>query len=221
MNIFYLTHCLTYVMFNICHAYNMYVIQKTQNKEVMNMSVKYALLGLLSRDCRTGYDLKKIITDSTALYWLDDGNQIYEALIQLHKEGLVTSKAQKQADLPAKKVYSITESGLSELKKWVASTPEPPRIMNSFLVRLASADLLEDIELNALLEKYENEVKMQLLILQEKIRRENADFDSSKCSAYLWKIIMEHVTNTYENELNWIEKMKGTLRKSVIGGDMI
>lgn len=185
------------------------------------MSIKYAILGLLSRDPKTGYDLKRILTDSPALYWSDDDNQIYKTLIQLLKENFVTNEVQKQAGSPAKKVYSITAGGLTELKKWVASTPEPLRIKNSFFVKLASADLLEESELTTLLEKYENEVRMQLLMQQEKIRRERMDFNSAKCSAYLWNVIMERITYTYENELHWIEKLRGALGKSISGGNLI
>lgn len=187
---------------------------------MIKMSIKYALLGFLSRGSKTGFQLKKTFTDTPDLYWSDDGNKIYAALIQLVKEGLATSEIQKQASLPAKKVYSITESGLSELKNWVLS-PEPPRVKSSFLIRLSLAGLLDDIGLDTMLEKYENEVKMQLLMQQERIRRERADLDSTKCSAYFWNVIMEHVATTYENELQWIGNLRGALAKGAVGGNLV
>lgn len=185
------------------------------------MTIKYAILGVLSRNPQTGYDLKRILFDSQAFCCSDDGNLIYKTIIQLLKEGLVVNEAKKQADLPTKKTWFITESGLSELKKWVVSTPEPPQIINSFFVRLASADLLEGSELNELLERYENEIRMQILIQQEKARRVNRDIKSAKCSTNFWNAITERVMSIYENELQWIGELKGVHGKSINGGNLI
>ena len=41
------------------------------------MTIKYAILGLLSWKPFSGYDLKKIFVDSASLYWSGNNNQIY------------------------------------------------------------------------------------------------------------------------------------------------
>ena len=83
------------------------------------MSIKYAILGLLSWKSLSGYDLKKMIADSAALYWSGNNNQIYKTLVQLLDEELVTSEVHYQENLPPRKVYTINEKGQDELKKWV------------------------------------------------------------------------------------------------------
>ncbi len=66
------------------------------------MTIDYAILGLLSWKPLSGYDLKKLFSDSSILYWSGNNNQIYKALIQLHQDGLVSQETQLQESLPAK-----------------------------------------------------------------------------------------------------------------------
>ena len=138
------------------------------------MSIKYAILGLLSWRPLTGYDLKKLFTDSVALYWSGNNNQIYRTLVDLHEEGLVTQEIQHQENYPSRKIYSITDKGVSRLKKWVRSKPELPDLKNAFLIQLEWGDLLEPHELDALAGEYEDEVLMQLKMLQAKQQPLNA-----------------------------------------------
>ena len=132
------------------------------------MAIRYALLGLLSWRPATGYDLKKMIAESSFLYWSGNNNQIYTTLVELHHEGLVSNEVQQQEHYPARKVYTITEKGQAELRQWVQAAPELPQLRSSFLIQLAWADQLAPGELDTLLAKYEYEVQMQVLMLQEK-----------------------------------------------------
>jgi len=79
------------------------------------MTVKHAILGLLSWKPLTGYDLKRIFSDSSAFYWSGNNNQVYRTLLELFEEGLVAREVVQQENLPAKKIYSISEKGRQEL----------------------------------------------------------------------------------------------------------
>ncbi len=176
------------------------------------MSIKYAILGVLSWKPTTGYDLKKFFEDSSWMYWSGNNNQIYKALVQLLDEGLVTNEVQHQEKAPTKKIYTITEKGKQELKKWVLSAPEPPEFKKTFLVQLSWADLLTEEELNEVLSNYENEVKLQLLLHEEKKRRKN-DFPSrNQREALLWDIISDNIISSYINELSWINSVRQKLQ---------
>jgi DNA-binding PadR family transcriptional regulator len=54
------------------------------------MSIEYAILGILSWRPLSGYDLKKMIEGSAALYLSGNNNEIYRTLVSLHDQGLVT-----------------------------------------------------------------------------------------------------------------------------------
>ncbi len=177
------------------------------------MNVKYAILGFLSWRPSTGYDLKKMFVDSTFIYWSGNNNQIYKALVELHREGLVTNEVQHQDKSPSRKIYTITGKGLSELRRWTLASPEPPQHRNTFLIQLAWADRLERGELNELLEKYEHEVHMQSLMNQEQKRRRLLDPARTSREAYLWDMIAENRVSAYENELKWIRALRKGLEK--------
>ena len=177
------------------------------------MTIKYAILGLLSWQPLAGYDLKKIFTEETLFYWSGNNNQIYKTLIQLLQEGLVTNQVQQQEHLPAKKVYSITESGRAELRDWVVSAPEYPEIRKTFLIQLAWSDQLAADELDALLASYENEVDIQVRMEKEKARRGSALPRRTPREAYIWEMIADNIIMSYENELTWVRKMRRGLKQ--------
>lgn len=175
------------------------------------MSIKHAILGLLSWKSATGYELKKIFEESSSMYWSGNNNQIYKALIQLQDEGFVTSKTEHQEGAPSKKVYTITDEGIEELKDWVLSSPDAPECKKTFLIQLAWTELLNNQELFELLTKYENEIKMQLILHQEKIRRGKDSPGRSPREIFLWDMIEENILSSYRNELEWIQKVQKQL----------
>ncbi len=176
------------------------------------MTIKYAILGLLSWKPFTGYDLKKIFAESASFYWSGNNNQIYRTLIQLFDDGIVTKEVLHQENYPSKKIYTITEKGKSELDNWVSSMPEQPQLKNSFLIQLAWADRLAPDDLDSFLKKYEDEVHMQLLMQQEKARRGKVAPRRTPRETYLWDKILENRTGFYENELNWISRLRKELK---------
>lgn len=178
------------------------------------MSIKHAILGFLSWQPLTGYDLKKMFADSTFLHWSGNNNQIYKTLIQLHKEGLVTSELELQESGPSRKIYTITASGLADLRAWVLSTPELPQLRNSFLVQLAWADQLQPCELNNLLTSYEQEVQIQLLMCYEQKRRNQLNPARTPRETYLWNKISENWIRFYETERAWVQQLREELPSS-------
>lgn len=180
-------------------------------KEVCGMSIKHAILGILSCNPLTGYDLKKIIRDSSFMYWSGNNNQIYKSLVELLNEGFVTNEVQHQESSPSKKIYTITKEGLAELKQWVLSTPEPPEFKKTFLVQLAWADQLSTDELNTLLSQYEYEVKMQIVMQQEIRRRGTFTSDRTPREKLIWDMIYQNIISAYETELAWVKQLQTNL----------
>jgi len=76
--------------------------------------------------------------------WSGNSNQVYPALVQLHKDGLVESQVRQKGNYPPSKVYSLTPAGEATLKEWVTADPAAPQMRNPFLTQLAWADGLGD-----------------------------------------------------------------------------
>jgi DNA-binding PadR family transcriptional regulator len=177
------------------------------------MEIKYALLGFLSWKPFTGYELKKLLADSLVFYWSGNNNQIYTTLVEMHKEGLVTNEVQHQDRYPSRKIYSITENGLSELKKWIVTNPELPQLRKAFLIQLAWADQLEAAELDELLEKYEYEIDMQIRMLREQGRRGSiAQPARTPREKYIWEMISDNYLRSYDMELQWVQSLRRGLK---------
>jgi DNA-binding PadR family transcriptional regulator len=175
------------------------------------MAIEYAILGFLSWRPLAGYDIKKLMADSEFLPWSGNNNQVYTALVKLHRDGLVTMEVQQQEILPARKTYSITDKGRAALRTWILSAPDLPQIRNSFLCQLAWADELQPTELDGLVSKYEYEVEMRLLMCREKIRRQATAPNRTPRETFLWRMVHGNCVRAYETELNWVRELRQEL----------
>ncbi|MGB2964778.1 MAG: PadR family transcriptional regulator [Anaerolineales bacterium] len=175
------------------------------------MSIKYVILGYLSWQPMTGYDLKKIIADSETLPWSANNNQIYRAVVQLHNDEWVTKTIEDQIGAPDRHVYTITDEGIQALRKWVGSEPEPPRSKKSFLNQLLWADCLKAEEIDELLEAYLNAVGEKLFFVRVQAdSRPNMPERTSR-EKYLWDMIQKNWIAQYEVELKWIRQIRREL----------
>ncbi|AOT69268.1 DUF4180 domain-containing protein [Geosporobacter ferrireducens] len=172
------------------------------------MSINFAILGILSYKSMAGYDLKKIIQDSAFMHWSGNNNQIYKSLTELLDKGLVTNEVKYQESSPTKKIYTITSEGLAALKEWVLSPVEPSEIKKPFLVQLACSKQLNTNELNKLIDGYESQVKMQLLMWQTNKQDSNFLSDRTVLETKIWSFINDNIRRTHENELGWIQDLR-------------
>ena len=181
------------------------------------MIIKYAILGLLSQQPASGYDLKKCFGSSSLLYWSGNNNQIYTTLLDLHRQGLVEQQVQYQESLPAKKIYSITTAGKSELKTWVLSTPDLPEFKNRFLLQLSWAQELGTEQILTLLAQYEDILQVQFLMEQENARRTSKTSQADGRAAYLNGVVAQNILAAYSHELEWVRRVREGLSGFIPG----
>ena len=81
--------------------------------------LKYALLGFLKYESKTGYDLKQTMDKSTGHFWHAKQSQIYTTLKKLEEDGLLISHPEPQERRPDRRVYKITGSGKKALQEWL------------------------------------------------------------------------------------------------------
>jgi PadR family transcriptional regulator AphA len=78
----------------------------------MLMNVRTLCLSILYEGEATGYDIRRLCMEGEFAYFVEASfGSIYPALAKLEDEGFVTSRTVPQAGKPARKVYSITETG--------------------------------------------------------------------------------------------------------------
>ena len=169
----------------------------------------------------TGYDVKKLIADSETLPWSANNNQIYRALVQLHKDEWATKTIKNQIGAPNRHVYSITDEGIQALRKWVRSEPEPPHTKKSFLYQLMWADCLESEEMDELFEAYLNAVGEKLFFIRVQADEKPNMPERSPRERYLWEMIQKNLIVQYEVELNWIRQMRQELLDMEVSGQWV
>lgn len=177
------------------------------------MELRSTILGLLSWKPASGYDLKRIISDSDIFYWSGNNNQIYKSLLELQEEGLVTHQVHQQESLPAKKIYSVTEKGLTELRNNLLAAPEVPELHKGFLIQLAFAEVLSDKEIETLLEQYADEISHRLRMIQAQAARPGNCPNRSLREQYLWRRITENLIEATQAELDWVRQTQQTFQE--------
>jgi DNA-binding PadR family transcriptional regulator len=114
------------------------------------MSLRHAVLGLLSAGPASGYDLLKRFEQSLANVWSATQSQLYGELARMAAEGLVEMAAEGPR---GRKEYEITEAGSVELHHWLTEVePEPPR-RNAMLLRVFFLHLLDPAQARAYLHR--------------------------------------------------------------------
>ena len=92
------------------------------------LSVRHALLGLLSEGPKYGLQLREEFEAATGEVWPLNIGQVYTTLQRLERDGLVESDGHG-ADGP-QKGFRITPDGTQELARWLRTPPDlssPPR----------------------------------------------------------------------------------------------
>jgi DNA-binding PadR family transcriptional regulator len=93
------------------------------------VSVRHALLALLSEGPKYGLRLQQEFEERTGEVWPLNVGQVYITLQRLERDGLVESDGQG-ASGPQKKRFTITQAGSAELEAWLrtpAGDVPPPR----------------------------------------------------------------------------------------------
>ena len=106
-----------------------------------DMSVRYGVLGLLSRKDMHGYELKASFDRLTGGFWQLNFGQVYTTLDRLEREGLVERASGPSTVAVDRKVFRITLEGRSKLDEWIRLPVAQPRALRDDLfVRLLFCD---------------------------------------------------------------------------------
>src|SRR3984885_6611732 len=93
------------------------------------MSVRHALLALLSEGPKYGLRLREEFEAGTGEVWPLNIGQVYTTLQRLERDGLIESDDDDERDSPQKR-FRISAGGERELARWLRTPPDmssPPR----------------------------------------------------------------------------------------------
>jgi DNA-binding PadR family transcriptional regulator len=169
------------------------------------------LLGLLTIQPMSGYDLGQLIRTSVGHFWRESYGQIYPNLKRLAAEGLVTAKTERQKGKPDRRVYSITNKGREQLVKWLALEPQPEIPRNELLLKLFFGAQVSPAIPIANLERMVEEERA--LLKQFRQAEQEIAGNRQYPDAPYWRMTARFGLLELEAHLRWAQETLAELRK--------
>jgi PadR family transcriptional regulator, regulatory protein AphA len=105
----------------------------------------YVILGMVSREPRSGYEIKAAVDNTTRFFWAASYGQIYPELKRLSEAGLIEGIDASRGDRKRTR-YAITADGKAELKDWLRRPPKTVEMREEGLLKLFFSGVLKPAE---------------------------------------------------------------------------
>lgn len=170
------------------------------------MSVKHALLALLSEGPKYGLQLRQEFESRTGEVWPLNVGQVYTTLQRLERDGLVESD--DESDDGPQKVFRMTSDGGQELQAWLHTPPDlssPPR--DELVMKVLVAFGVPDIDVDQVIQvhrRYAVELMQQWTRLKEGADEDEVGF-ALAVDAELFRL---------DSVVRWLDAAEARLRRA-------
>lgn len=166
------------------------------------------ILGRISIRPTHGHEIMRTLYASRSDLWVDlSKKHVYYVLKSLERDNLVSVSEEREGNLPARKVYTITDTGRATLARMMQADAlvrsQPYSEFDVVLGMLAYTDVLSEAEKNAVLAK-------RVAYLGDLIRdaRRVAEEASGRPEAGgIQRVILEKVARVAETERVWLAEI--------------
>jgi DNA-binding PadR family transcriptional regulator len=172
------------------------------------MSVRHALLALLSEGPNYGLQLREEFEARTGEVWPLNVGQVYTTLQRLERDGLVESD--EGGDDGPQKGFRITVEGQEELAGWLRTPPDlssPPRdelvIKVMVALRLPGVDVHEVVQVHR---RYLVELMQQWTHLKE----DEAEFDLP------FALVVDAELFRLDSVIRWLDAADGRIKRAAL-----
>jgi PadR family transcriptional regulator, regulatory protein AphA len=162
-------------------------------------SLRYFVLGLLSRQPMSGYDVKRFLDSLSWLIGNPSFGSLYPALHGLLEDGLVVVEVQPQPGKPDRKIYTITEAGRRGLDEWASRPAGGDATLRAFTMRLFLAGTLSEQSLREHLARRRVQVAEQRAALEKAASTESEATDVERHLALDYGLALANA------ELAWLD----------------
>ena len=139
------------------------------------MSVRHALLALLSEGPKYGLQLRQEFEARTGEVWPLNVGQVYTTLQRLERDGLVESD--DAGDDGPQRAYRITASGEHELAAWLRTPPDlssPPR--DELVIKVLVASRVPGVDVHDVIQAHRRQI-VELMQQWTGFKQEGAELD--------------------------------------------
>ncbi|GAA3260163.1 PadR family transcriptional regulator [Dactylosporangium siamense] len=170
------------------------------------MSIRHALLALLSEGPKYGLQLREEFEARTGEVWPLNVGQVYTTLQRLERDGLVESD--DDADLGPQKDFRITADGAEELAGWLRTPPDlgsPPR--DELVIKVLVAIRLPGVDVHEVIQAHRRYL-VELMQQWTRLKEEEADVDlglALAVDAELYRL---------DAVVQWLDSADGRLKRA-------
>lgn len=168
------------------------------------MSVRHALLALLSETPKYGQQLREEFEAGTGEVWPLNVGQVYMTLQRLERDGLIESDGDA-SDGP-KKSYRLTDPGRDELMRWLGPPPDtgvPPR--DELVIKVLVALRVPGVDVTALIQAH----RRRLVVMMQHFTAVKADADPSEVGLLL---VVDAEIFRLDAAIRWLDSAEVRLR---------
>ena len=173
--------------------------------------IDMVILGLLSHEDLTGYDIKKQIDEAIGFFWKGSFGSIYPALSDMEKNGFIKKLPDKNSSGRDKIKYRIAKQGKEVLADWLKDEQASNDLKYETLLKLyfGGAEKKEVSIHN--IELFEKQIKSDLQIL--KFYQSNLEKVLDNKEHVHYYLTVTFGIDTYEAYLKWCSKAKKLLNE--------
>jgi DNA-binding PadR family transcriptional regulator len=121
------------------------------------MSVRHALMALLSEGPKYGLQLRHEFEERTGEVWPLNVGQVYTTLQRLERDGLIESEGEDEAG--TQKSFRLTADGGAALDAWLRTPPDlssPPR--DEFVIKVLVASRVPGVDVHDVIQTHRRHV---------------------------------------------------------------
>lgn len=167
------------------------------------------ILGLLSHEPLTGYDIKKRMDGAISFFWKGSFGNIYPALKDMTEQGLIVKEESTESGRE-KITYSITNEGKKALKEWLADSQASNELRYETLLKLFFGGA-EDKKISIRnIDAFETRIREDLEVLKGYALVLEKDLESEDHLYYYLTVTFG--IDTYEAYLKWCDKARKLLK---------
>ena len=170
------------------------------------MSVKHALLALLSEGPKYGLQLREEFESGTGEVWPLNVGQVYTTLQRLERDGLVESD--DTTEVGPQKAFRITEAGAGELAAWLRTPPDlssPPR--DELVIKVLVALRIPDVDVHEVLQVHRRYL-VELMQQWTHLKEDEADYDLSLA------LVVDAELFRLDSVIRWLDSADGPLKRA-------
>jgi PadR family transcriptional regulator, regulatory protein AphA len=172
----------------------------------------YAILGLLTIEPLSGYEIKKLIKNSLAYFWSESNGQLYPAINQLIQQQYIVLLNSPETAKKLSNRYAITESGRHALQKWMRQEGAKSVHRDENLLKLFfGSNIAKQESIQRLKDRKENLLKKlkEYQAIAQKLEK-----DSGSPHYIYWILTVNSGISGVQAAINWCRKSIKILESS-------